>query len=442
MMCIITAGCLSVLTACSSDKTLGTAETSATAATIEVSETAEAVETSDAAVTTAASETAETTETSATAVSKTADAAAETAAGVVCSAVEDKEFGGIFTSAKIDAFTEAGIEYGDSCTITFDSGEIYEDVPFYTGYYGYVGQLIIVDYPAYDSVKLTICDGGSIWKESGCKDGDRFVISLEEKGRYLRTQEVMNMTFSNNMDDYESEESFANFRAIEGGNMKPGILYRGASPVDDVYGRAHCVDSLIEKHGIGFVLDLADNEEKLDKYRSTEKFDSPYYMSLYDDGRVNLTGLTINYRSQEYKTALARGLNNMASVEGPYYVHCTMGVDRTGFVCVLLECMAGFSYEEMEKDYMQSYAAYYNITAESDPDKYDTLKNSKFDDFIYMLANQDGSGSDGKPGQPDISAVKDTDFERCAFEYLTSAGMTEEEYMTLKERLCGTGAAA
>lgn len=37
----------------------------------------------------------------------------------------------------------------------------------------------------------------------------------------------------------------------------------------------------------------------------------------------------------------------MMNSQGPVYIHCTEGKERTGFVCVLLEALAGASYDEI-----------------------------------------------------------------------------------------------
>ena len=46
----------------------------------------------------------------------------------------------------------------------------------------------------------------------------------------------------------------------------------------------------------------------------------------------------------------------MTGQEGPCYIHCTEGKDRTGFVCLLLEALCGANYGELRDDYMTTYA--------------------------------------------------------------------------------------
>ena len=44
---------------------------------------------------------------------------------------------------------------------------------------------------------------------------------------------------------YESDEAFASFRAMSGGNLKDRFIYRGASPVDINRNRAAVADVLV-----------------------------------------------------------------------------------------------------------------------------------------------------------------------------------------------------
>ena len=65
--------------------------------------------------------------------------------------------------------------------------------------------------------------------------------------------------------------------------------------------------------------------------------------------------------------SLAEGLRDLIEHKGPYYISCTEGKDRTGFVCLLLEALAGATFDEIETDYMKTYENYYGITKQSEP---------------------------------------------------------------------------
>lgn len=106
--------------------------------------------------------------------------------------------------------------------------------------------------------------------------------------------------------------------------------------------------------------------------------------------------------------------------EGPYYIHCMEGKDRTGFVCLLLEALAGASYEEMQRDYMLTYENYFHITAAGTPEKYNAVVDLYFVPFLEFLH-----------GSEDIEALKAADYTEDAAAYLKSGGMTEAEIAAL-----------
>ena len=91
-------------------------------------------------------------------------------------------------------------------------------------------------------------------------------------------------------------------------------------------------------------------------------------------------------------------------------------MDRTGFVCMLLEALSGATAPEMEQDYMITYANYYGVTKESDPEKYDTIVDVKFSDMLDWL----GILSENSGGSAD-------DYREGAKQYLLDAGMTARE---------------
>ena len=260
-----------------------------------------------------------------------------------------------------------------------------------------------------------------MWETAGCAPGDTVTLTVREKGKYLSRQNAMSCAYVNDRDAFDSDETFANFRAMAGGKLRKNTFFRGTSPFNDVFGRAAAADSLLKKHGIRFMLNLADDEKKLDSYKAEEDFASKYAAPLAAEGKIALAGLDASYRGDEFKTALARSLLSMLEQEGPYYIHCTEGKDRTGIVCLLLEALADASYEEIEADYMKSYDNYYGITKASDRARYDALKELRIHDALWWLA-----------GLPDDTDLAGMHFKEPAENYLRSAGMTDEQITNLE----------
>ena len=342
--------------------------------------------------------------------------AAEDPPKATVSILKDESLGQIFLNISIDDFNAFGFRYGDSCDVLFSNGVSLKDIPYYNGYYAKTGDPLIVAYPGYAYVAVAICNADPSWDYYGCREGDSAAVVRAEAGRYLQVQDALDLVYSNDRADYPDDERFANFRAMKGGRLREDTFYRGASPVNNMFGRAGYVDELIRKAGVRFVLDLADTDEKVRQY--AEESRPAYFLSLYESGRVAPLGLTAASRTETFRASLADGLREMMKYEGPYYIHCLEGKDRTGFVCMLLEALSGAGTDEITEDYMETYKSYYGIVPGTA--HYQAVLDVKFHDFFDWIT---GLG-DGTP-------------ESGAAAYLEQSGMSETEIRELQSFLTG-----
>lgn len=345
----------------------------------------------------------------------------------VCKAVihEDEKFGSATIDISQEEFFKAGFALGDSCDLVFSNGFELKDVPLFNGYYVKNGEPVVVAYPGFENVSVTYNNEG-IWQKAGFKEGDSVSISVNKAGKYLTTQEALGQSYSGDIDDYPSEVAFANFRALAGGKLKKDFLFRGASPVDNKRGRAATVNALLEKYGIQFVMDLADSVDNMESFHDDADFASDYTYELYKNGKDALLGMGSAYASEKYQKSLVEGLRQMLGSDGPVYIHCLEGKDRTGFVCMLVEALAGASYDEMRDDYMITYQNYYQISKEETPEKFEAVENLYFAAFMEYLH-----------GSEDMDELKAADFSEDAKAYLLQGGMSETEIAALVEWLAG-----
>ncbi|MBQ2086103.1 MAG: tyrosine-protein phosphatase [Oscillospiraceae bacterium] len=353
----------------------------------------------------------------------------------------EPEFGGIYITASIDYFNSLGFSYGDSVDLFFSNGYTMEDIPYYNGYYVDPGQPLLIAYPGYKYIKAAINFGDDLWDKAGIlteslkaeiSAGDLWVtagkvtgkeltenssatVVLREKGKYLDIQNARDISYSDDRSKFPSDAVFANFRQFSMGSIAPARIYRSASPCDNQHNRASFVDAQIRQAGVNCILNLCDNDAKMKGYIEKDDFDSPYFLSLYSNGSIIPLALNANYTSDEFASKVADGFRKMTEAEGPYLVHCTEGKDRTGFVCMLIEALAGAGYREMADDYMITYDNYYKINKNSEPEKYSVILEKSFDTMLQFLA-----------ADPDADLEK-TDFSVCARNYLLKAGMTESE---------------
>ena len=61
---------------------------------------------------------------------------------------------------------------------------------------------------------------GTLWDDIDVTEDSRIKVTLRERGAYLDTQEALDMAYSNDRADFATDEEFANFRALIGGNLK------------------------------------------------------------------------------------------------------------------------------------------------------------------------------------------------------------------------------
>lgn len=329
---------------------------------------------------------------------------------------ENKKFGSVNLQIKVDEFNGLGFRLGDSCDIVFSNGYHLEDVPYYNGYYTHTGDPVMVSYPGNEYVLIAFTSGDAMWEKAGCREGDTVTITLREQGAYLFMQESMSMVYSDNRDDYDSDEMFANYRVMKGENLAENRFFRGASPVDNQHNRAAYCDALLKKDGIRFILDLADTDEKIQGYISGDDFRSDYSAGLLKEGLIKPLGMNASYHSEVFMKKLADGFRTMIHQESPCYIHCTEGKDRTGFVCLLMEALCGATYDELGMDYMTTYYNYFRLSKDSDSRKYDTVLHLYVDDMLIGLPEMEKQSFTGS----DV-------FTKNAKAYLEKAGMTKAE---------------
>ena len=328
---------------------------------------------------------------------------------------KDAKFDSADLNLNEEDFTNAGFALGDSLDIEFSNGETLTDVPYYNGYYAKTGNPVVVAYPNQDYVLIAKCNA-DLWTPLKLSDGMTVTISLNTSAKYIAVQEALGQSYSVDRNDYSSDEEFANFRALSGGNLKKDFLYRGASPVDNSRNRAAYANTLVEKEGIDCIIDLADLDEDMLEYFAEDDFASDYAKKLYEDGRTAVLGMSASYSKDEYKKSVVKGLKKLIEVGGPAYIHCLEGKDRTGFVCMLIEALAGASYDEMCDDYMTTYKNYYNISENETPDRYNAVVNLYFDGFMEYIS-----------GEEDPNTLHEMSYVDAAKQYLKDGGMTDEE---------------
>ncbi len=367
-------------------------------------------------------------------------------------------FYGCDVNISIKDFIALGFELGDACNVVLEN-ELYryefKSVPFYNGYYTKTGDPLLCgygyaikenrgddyQYTRTDYPYLRFCyNNREMWNLLHLTTDMKCTITLVEQGGYEYEQKLVGgLTYSKNFEDYEAkngiskEEVFANFRAVRSEAMKENVLFRSASPFDNANNRAPYVNELAKANGIDYVLNLADSQKKIDKYKEAEVWSQlDYSQKLLDNDQVCLMAMSAAYEGAAYQSALVRGLNSALEHNATKILfHCTEGKDRTGFVGVVLESLCGATYEEMLNDYMVTYDNYYSLTEESDKTAYDYIVELKFNDMINYLLTFDSSLEAKGDGTYDLAAVTPENYATAARNLLSKAGMSNDNLEAL-----------
>ena len=332
-------------------------------------------------------------------------------------------FGNIEIRIPIYVFNQAGFMYGDSVDVEFSNGYAYRDIPYYDSFIGPADQPCLYGFEhayTYIGVGYPVC--GNPWQESGLKGGDTARVSLNKRGKYLAESKIYSLNLQVRRMPGTDEHWRANCRglALPGGRTST-LFFRSASPIRQ---DTHCLISATQCFAQikpKFVLNLSDKENEL--LKACNELAQSDYAQLFDQGGVAPLQLGVDFTSDTYAQALVDGLKELLAHEGPYLLHCKYGLDRTGFVCVVLEALAGTSLEDLGHDYMYSYCSIYGLIRGSV--RYQANKERRLGEMLTYLCGLIGNET----------AVTSENLQLGAIAYLLKGGMDDDDIVALSELL-------
>ena len=328
---------------------------------------------------------------------------------------------------KADSFLTI-FEIGDVVTLVVDGYDTL-DVPV-VGYRGDVSVseylLSVGDGSGYVSLEVLNGDPAeAIGIGRDVKFPINVVVKMKEKGGYIKYLEMrQHLTMSYYLEAYPtlSIEEFANFRKVNTTGMGEGVLYRSSSPIDPSLGRNLYADSLAKVAGVATFVNFAESMESAMTYRGLAD-------SYYATQNVVFLGVPPAFVNKVFKDGLVKGYRFMIENEGPYLLHCTYGMDRTGFSIAVLEALMGATAEEIKTDYAKTFMNYCSVVGNMQvaltQDHVDLLKN------IIAMNLRNSYHTVGV----DISDFDNVDLAAATEKYLVALGMEQAEVDALKNRL-------
>ena len=184
----------------------------------------------------------------------------------------------------------------------------------------------------------------------GGKEGDILTISLKEKGGFRDVNERMKLWKTDNRSDYDSDEMFANFYPVECHGMKSGVVYRSSDPLleSDNPARYEYADRLARNAGINAIISIANTEEDWQSAVAAGSGFGEYCNERYSKGALLFHKFNVDIFVDEQAAKVGRMLRAMIENNPPYLICCSMGRDRTGLIAIILQVLAGTTYEEIE----------------------------------------------------------------------------------------------
>ena len=350
--------------------------------------------------------------------------------------IDIQKYGNLMLSLPGSELLARGFAYGDIVNVTIN-GQVYE-MPIGSSFSdvdqgSMICRVVIKEDLGEDYIVLAInmgdfattagiatkekieADPGFVWHyNEGVAEPVAVAIEMKEPGGYYDQWVMHQLVRSENREDYPglTDAEFANFRAVEMGDIAPGRLYRSSSPVNPEINRSAYADEAAKAAGVKTFINLADNEETLLGY---EGFHDSYYSQ---QNRIALN-LGVDFAAEDFRAGLAKGLRFIGTQEGPYLVHCNEGKDRAGFVSAILECLMGAAEEEIVADYMVTFYNYYGV--EPGTEQYEIVANSNIRKSLCTAFG--------------LASLEGADLRLCAEAYLAGIGLTQAEINSLRANL-------
>lgn len=334
-----------------------------------------------------------------------------------------------YSQPKLDVRADDIFEQGIALGSLFDiqaGDRVFEDAILLDNYLGtfMFDKFVNVESDGYLSI-------GCVGKLISVPEGSEVTLIYSGVSERYQKTPLYNAGSTDVREDYASDEVFANFYEVTGGDLKPGMLYRSFSPLytSDKQTRSAYVDDLAEKAGIQYLIALSYSDDSVKK--AAESLEG-YCVELCREGDYVAPSMSYLYFQEKEKTVST--LESILDNDGPYLVHCNVGRDRTGFVVLLLQSLCGCSVDEMKECESMAFCNLYHIEAGSP--EHETVKSCTYDRNMFLIANPDRI-----PDMFDIAwdriDVSSVDTYAAAYSYCTKyLGFTDDEVQIIRGKLC------
>lgn len=330
-------------------------------------------------------------------------------------------YGNAVFDITVDELYDAGYELGDTFNVEIDGKTIRDAV--LSEYF--MGTFMFDTYLNVD--EWGFLAAGSMWINILSADpGNEVTVTYSGHNNDYDKLDKFLIPLKDDRTLYPSDEAFANFYEVTGGDIQPDRLYRSFSPFGSKT-RCDYVDDLASDKNIQYGVALSYNSIPA----GTRYCNSIDYVSH-----------NITYHYLVEKALVSDVLTKMSENEGPYLVHCNVGRDRTGFMCTLIQALYGADEATMKATAAQAYVNLYGVVPGSD--EYNVIVKSTYCRNMYFISNYSRIDVLLKPvDDPQLpvdwsdKSVDGIDTKKAAEEFcLNYLGLSQTVLDDLRENLC------
>ena len=299
---------------------------------------------------------------------------------VECTVVKYDEFEAAILSVDMRTMDSLNAPYGSDLSVEFNGHE-YTAI-FVKDYAGAPAFSVYVNFISSEKCYTLGVFNSRFTEEQKIPIGDTVKLSLIGMNEYYPRIPNYLKGYSNDRDDYSSDQAFANYRMLIGGDLAEGRVYRCSTPWGE-YGRGAISDGFLKKAGVDYLIGMDKSEEAVAEM--VAKKGDLYSSQLFLDGKVSARFLSpaVHSNPEEIRWVIDRILES----EGSIGIFCKLGKDRTGMYCTILQGVAGATLEEATDDFMLSITNYYGL--EKGTDEYNAVYEMLLFRQLYLFQHPD-----------------------------------------------------
>jgi protein tyrosine phosphatase len=164
------------------------------------------------------------------------------------------------------------------------------------------------------------------------------------------TKRIKNDTY--NLRQRQMVIKSSNFREINSGKIAPKLLYRSNHPICN----GKQVKDIILSANNANIQTIINLSDSIHSVRQKIIY-CPWYRKTFEKNNVIALNIRMNFNimDSQFNKKIKDGLIFIIEHDPPYLIHCEAGIDRTGFLLIVLEAFMETNFDDMVKDYMLSF---------------------------------------------------------------------------------------